>query len=113
MALIDGHRYTEVKTDEKNLYREETFTDMTYTTIRRLTPIKADGSVDEKRDVVFIGMVQLMSPNGPIPVHCVIDDATTLEEAIALIPDAVESKVREMITESQQEEGSRIITTDD
>lgn len=108
MESTAGPRYTDIKTDEKNLYREETFTDMTYTTIRRLTPIKVDGSIDEKRKVIFAGMVQLMTPNGPVPVHCVIDNASTLAEAMAMLPDAIEGKVQEMITEAKEE--SRIVT---
>ena len=59
-------KMTNISIDPNNLYREETFTDLTYvTTIRRLTPVKADGSVDESREALFTGMTQLMSPTAP------------------------------------------------
>lgn len=103
METITGPRYTDVTIDKSNLYREETFTDMNYAQIRRLTPVNADGTVDSTREVIFTGMVQLMSPSGPIPVHCVISEANTLAEAAAMLPDAVERTVREMIAEAQQE----------
>ena len=35
-------------------------------------------------------MAQLMSPNGPIPVQCVIEGAKTLSEAADKLPDAIE-----------------------
>ena len=105
-------KITDIKIDMNNLYREESFTDLTYVTIRRLTPVKADGSVDGSREPIFTGLTQLMSPNGPIPVQCVIDDAKTLTEAAAKLPEAIEKSVQEMIDEAramEREEASRIV----
>jgi hypothetical protein len=105
-------RMTDIKIDPQNLYREEAFTDLTYVTIRRLTPVRADGSPDETREAIFTGMAQLMSPNGPIPVQCMIEGAKTLAEAAAQLPDAIEKAVREMIAEAREmerEEASRIV----
>ena len=37
-----------------NLYKEETFTDQSVGSIRQLTPVKADGSIDSSRDILFL-----------------------------------------------------------
>lgn len=103
METITGPRYTDVAIDKSNLYKEETFTDLNYAQIRKLTPVNADGSEDKTRAVIFTGMVQLMSPNGPIPIHCVISEAGSLDEAATMLPDAVEKTVRDMINDARQE----------
>ena len=112
MSLINEPKLTNIQIDQNNLYREESFTDLTFATIRRLTPIKVDGSPDESREVIFTAMTQLMSPNGPVPVQCLIDGAKTLGEAAEKLPEAVEKAVQEMIEEAkemQREESSRIV----
>jgi hypothetical protein len=112
MIDANGPRMTNIKMNPDNLYREETFTDLTYASIRRLTPVNIDGSVDESRDTIFTGMAQLMSPRGPIPVQCLIEGAKTLSEATEKLPDAVEKTVRAMIAEAeemQRKEESRIV----
>ena len=45
----------EVQLDPKGLYREDVFTDRRAGSIRRLTPVTADGSADATRDVLFSG----------------------------------------------------------
>ena len=112
MSNASGPRITNIKINPDNLYKEESFTDLTYATIRRLTPVKIDGSIDENREPMFTGMAQLMSPNGPIPVQCVIEGAKTLSEAAAKLPDAIEKSVQAMIAEAeemQRQESSRIV----
>ena len=57
-------------------------------------------------------MAQLMSPNGAIPVQCIIEGAKTLSEAAAKLPEAVEKAVQTMIAEAkeiQRQESSRIV----
>ena len=112
MNIADGSKMTDVKIDPNNLYKEESFTDLTYATIRRLTPVKIDGSIDESREAIFTGMTQLMSPNGPIPVQCIIEGAKTLSDAAAKLPDAIEKTVQAMIAEAKEmerQESSRIV----
>ncbi len=107
-----GPKITDIKIDPHNLYREEAFTDLTFATIRRLTPVKLDGSVDESREPIFTGMTQLMSPNGPIPVQCLIEGAKTLQEAADKLPAAIEKTVQAMIAEAKElerQEASKII----
>lgn len=111
--MSDGTtKMTDIKINVDNLYKEEAFTDLTFATIRRLTPVKLDGSPDESREPIFTGMTQLMSPNGPIPVQCLIEGAKTLSEAAEKLPAAIEKTVQAMITEAEEmrrEEASKII----
>ncbi len=102
---------SEIKVDLNNLYREETFTDLRVATLRRMTPVKSDGSTDESRPVLFMGETQLMSARGLLPVSCPIE-ATTLDEAIEKFPDAVNEAVERMIEQArelQRQEASRIV----
>jgi hypothetical protein len=112
MSNGSGTKIAEIKINTENLYREEAFTDLTFATIRRLTPIKIDGSADESREAIFTGMTQLMSPNGPIPVQCLIEGAKDLSEAAAKLPAAIEKAVQGMIAEAEEmrrQEASKII----
>src|SRR5512137_2223799 len=112
MSNANEPKITNIKINPDNLYREESFTDLTYATIRRLTPVKIDGSPDESREPIFTGMTQLMSPNGPIPVQCLIEGAKTLSEAAEKLPAAIEKTVQAMIAEAEEmrrQEASKII----
>ena len=57
-------------------------------------------------------MTQLMSPNGPIPVQCLIEGAKTLSEAVDKLPAAIDKTVQAMIAEAKEmerQEASKII----
>jgi hypothetical protein len=112
MSNASGTKITDIKIDPNNLYKEEAFTDLTFATIRRLTPVKIDGSIDESREAIFTGMTQLMSPNGPIPVQCLIEGVKTLSDAVAKLPEAIEKTVQAMIAEAEdmrRQEASKIV----
>ncbi len=101
----------EIEVDRDNLYLEEVFTDLKVATIRRLTPVKSDGSHDEARPTLYQGQTQLMSQMGPLPVSCAIE-AASLEEAMDKFGEAMGEAVERMIEEareSQRQEASRII----
>ena len=101
----------EIQVDRENLYLEEVFTDLKVATLRRLTPIKADGSPDTTRPVLFHAQTQLMSQMGPLPVNAAID-ASNLEEAMQKFPEAIAAAIERMIEEAkelQRQEASRII----
>lgn len=101
----------EIEVDRENLYREEIYTDLKVATLRRLTPVKPDGSDDPARSVLFVGQTTLLSQAGPVPVQCPIE-ATTLDEAMAQFPSAVNAAIERMIDEAreiQREEASRIV----
>jgi hypothetical protein len=80
MAERPEDRAPEIKLDAAALYLEEVFTDRRIGTIRRLTPVKGDGTRDPKREIAYIGETQVMSTVGALPISFEID-ATTLEEA--------------------------------
>lgn len=108
-------KISDVKMDSANLYREEAYTDLKTGGIRKLVPIKADGSDDESRSAVFSGHTQVMSPHGPIPIQGTIE-AATLEEAVNGFPQAMEEAMNRMVEEAQKmqrEQASKIVTPDD
>jgi len=101
----------DLKLDGSNLYREESFTDMKTGAVRRMTPVKSDGSPDESREPIFIAQTQLMSPEGPLPVSAMLE-VKTLNEAVDIFPEAVRREVDrivEMAKKAKQEDDSRII----
>ena len=101
----------EIQVDRENLYLEEVFTDLKVATLRRLTPVKPDGTPDETRPVLFHGQTQLMSQMGPLPVNCTIE-AANLDEAMQKFPEAMAEAIERMIEEAkemQRQEASRII----
>jgi hypothetical protein len=111
----EPEKLSDVKMDVANLYREESYTDLKTGGIRKLVPIKLDGSEDTARDAVFTGHTQLMSPHGPLPLQGAID-AKTLEDAVAKFPQAMEDAMNKMIEEAQQyqrEQANKIITPAD
>ena len=82
--------------DKKNLYREESITDLKVASIRRLTPVKVDGTEDSTRQTLFIGQTQLMSPEGPLPIQSELA-ASTIEEAIDAFPNAMQRALNEVV----------------
>jgi hypothetical protein len=108
-------KISDVKMDTANLYREESYTDLKTGGIRKLVPIKLDGSEDESRPAVFSGHTQIMSPHGPIPVQGTIE-AATLEEAVNGFPQAMEDAMNRMVEEAQKmqrEQANKIVTPND
>jgi hypothetical protein len=82
--------------DKNNLYREESITDLKVASIRRLIPVKADGTEDSTRQAVFIGQTQLMSPEGPLPIQSELA-AGTIEEALEAFPNAMQRALGEVV----------------
>jgi hypothetical protein len=104
----------EIKLDAASLYREEIFTDRRAGTLRRLTPVTADGAVDEARAVLFSGQTQLLTPGGVLPLGFDIE-AATLQEALDRFPEAVKLALDEAIEEAREmrrEQASRIVVPD-
>jgi hypothetical protein len=104
----------EVQLDPKALYREDVFTDRRAGSIRRLTPVTADGSADPARPVLFSGQTQLLTPAGVLPLGFEIE-AATLEEALKKFPDGVRVALEQAIDEARElrrEAASRIVVPD-
>jgi len=98
--------------DRQNFYREESFTDLKVATIRRLSPVKPDGSVDKTRKTVFIGQTNIMTPGGALPIQAVIP-AKQLQQAVKRFPDAMQDavdKLAEEVQKMKQQKESQIIT---
>lgn len=101
----------DISLDRASLYREEIFTDRRAGTLRRLTPVTADGAPDAARPVLFSGQTQLLTPAGILPLAFDIE-AKTLDEAIAKFPDAVKVALEQAIEEAREirrEAASRIV----
>ncbi|MDK2857079.1 MAG: hypothetical protein PWQ29_321 [Verrucomicrobiota bacterium] len=108
-------KLSDVKMDAAGLCREEAYTDLKTGSIRKLVPVKADGTEDPSRDPVFTGHTQIMSPQGPLPIQGTIE-AKTLEEAVEKFPQAMEDAMTRMIEEAQQyqrEQAGKIVTPAD
>ena len=100
--------------DSTQIYREETFTDRRVGTIRRLTPVAADGSADPAREVLFVGQAQVMTPMGAVPISFELE-ASTLDVAIAKFGDAAEQAVQQTVHELQEmrrEQASGLVIPD-
>jgi len=107
----DPNALGDLDVDVANLYREDVFTDLQVATLRRLTPVKADGTVDTSRPVMFIAGTQLMSQVGAVPVSAQVE-AKDLPEAIAKFPAAIREAVARLVEEAremQRREASRLV----
>ena len=97
--------------DAGALYREEIITDRRIGTIRVMTPITADGRVDEKRPPLFVGEAQMLTSVGPLPISFEIE-AKTLAEAVAqygaAAKEGFERAVREL-QEMRRQQASSIV----
>jgi hypothetical protein len=100
--------------DPTQIYLEETFTDRKVGTIRRLTPVTADGSTDSARPVIFVGQAQVMTPMGAIPISFELD-AVSLNAAIEKFGAAAEQAVHQTMRELQEmrrEQASSLVIPD-
>ncbi|MDR2216263.1 MAG: hypothetical protein LBE59_10570 [Nevskiaceae bacterium] len=101
----------EIRLDVASLYQEEVFTDRTAGTIRRLTPVTAEGAPDPARPVLYSGQTQLLTPGGVLPLGFEIE-AASLAEAIERFPLAVRAALEQAIEEAREmrrEQSSRIV----
>jgi hypothetical protein len=107
----EAQAISDVRVDSDNLYREEVYTDLRVATIRKLVPVRRDGSPDETREALFSGQTNLMSAAGPLPVECPID-ARSLDEAARKFPEAMKEAVERLVEEAREmrrREASRIV----
>jgi hypothetical protein len=83
------------------LFREDVFTDQRVGTVRRLTPVRADGSDDPSRTVLFIGQATVMTPMGSLPLSFELA-ATDLAGAVAGFGPAAQQAIEEAARELQE-----------
>ena len=101
----------DLKMERDRLYIEEVITDLAAGTIRRMTPLKLDGTPDESRAILYMGQSQVLSAMGPLPVQFELE-ASSLEEAVEMFGPEAEKAVRRMVDELrelQREQASQIV----
>ena len=109
--MADDKGAGEITVDKDNLHLEEVFTDLRAASVRRLTPVKADGSRDPAREVMYIGETNLMTQMGPLPVQFAIE-ADSLDDAFSQFAEGVKGaieRLNERAKEMVREESSRIV----
>ena len=101
MAQKPEDKATEPRMDPAGLYREEIFTDRKVGTIRTLTPVKADGSSDSGRSIVYVGEAQLLTSMGAVPITFEID-APSLDEAVKKFAEHAKEAVERTVKDIQE-----------
>lgn len=91
----------DTKMDATALYREDIVTDRKVGTIRRMTPLKSDGSDDGARPTLYVGEAQIMTNAGPLPINFEIE-AKDLAEAVEKFGDAAKEAVERTVRELQE-----------
>ena len=101
----------EMKMDGDNLYREEVFTDQKTGSIRVMTPVTKDGSLDAERATQYFGQTQLMTPGGALPLSFELE-VSSLEQAVSEFAAAAQSaleKTMEELKELRRQSASSIV----
>ena len=109
--MAQEQQLPEIKLDATQLYREEIYTDRKAGTLRRLVPVKSDGSDDSSRPVLYSGQTQLLTPAGVLPLAFELE-ASSLEDACNQFPAAVKVAIEQAIEEAREmrrEAASRIV----
>jgi hypothetical protein len=101
MAQRPDDRAGDPRMDPKSLYREEIITDRKVGTLRVLTPIKSDGSVDASRAVGYIGEASLLTSVGTLPINFEIE-AQSLDEAVARFAEVAKEAVERTVKDLQE-----------
>jgi hypothetical protein len=94
-------RNAEPQMDAAALYTEETFTDRKLGAIRRLTPVKSDGSADTARPVLYLGQAEIMTNMGPVPINFEIE-AKSLADAVAGFGPAAALAIERTVQQIQE-----------
>lgn len=98
---MSNERPLEAQMSADALYREETFTDQRVGTVRRMSPVKSDGSDDPSRPSIFIGQATVMTPMGSLPLSFELP-AKTLAEAVSQFGPAAQQAIEEAARELQE-----------
>ena len=101
----------EIQMNAGGMYKEESFTDNAVGTLRRLTPVNANGDPDSTRSTHYIGSTQVMTQAGPLPLSFEIE-ASSMAEAIAAFGQNARTafeKTMEELRELQRQQASSIV----
>ncbi len=105
----------DIRLDTESMYKEEVFTDRKMGSIRIMTPVNKDGSVDADRTVLYVGQAQLMTPMGALPLVFDIE-ATSLDDALEKYPENAQvalDKTMEELKEMRRQQASSIVMPGD
>jgi hypothetical protein len=91
----------DIRMDPARLYREELFTDRRVGTVRRLVPIRPDGTDDPGRTVIFEGQTTLLTPAGSLPVAFGIE-ARTLAEAVEKFAGGAQNALEQTLKDLEE-----------
>lgn len=104
-------RDAEAQMDADALYQEEMFTDRRVGALRRLTPVRKDGTRDMGRPVLFVGQAEIMTSMGPVPISFEIE-GETLEKAVAGFAPAAAVAIErtvQQIQEMRRQQASQLV----
>lgn len=104
-------RDAEAQMDADALYQEEMFTDRRVGALRRLTPVKRDGSPDTTRPTLFVGQAEIMTNMGPVPLSFEIA-GESLEQAVAGFGPAAQAAIErtvQQIQEMRRQQASQLV----
>ena len=101
----------EMKMNPAEMYREDVYTDRKIGTIRVLTPVTADGSTDESREINYVGQAQMYTPAGALPLTFEIEAANLGEAAEKFGEEAkvAMEKAIEELKEMRRQQSSQIV----
>ena len=102
----------DIQMDAANLYREESYTDLKAGSLRKLVPVKADGTDDPSRPAIFSAATQVMTPGGVLPLSGEVEGAKSLADAVAGFPATIKQAIadlREEMAAMQRERSSQIV----
>jgi len=111
---MSNERPLEAQMSADALYREDIFTDQRVGTVRRMTPVKSDGTPDPLRQPSYVGQAQIMTPGGLLPLSFEIP-ANNLKEACDRFADAAKVAFDETLKELQEmrrQQASSIVIPD-
>ena len=101
MAQKQDEKTPDLKMDPAALYREDVFTDRKVGVIRRLTPVRKDGSDDTARPTLYAGETQILTSVGPLPINFEIE-AGSLDEAAIQYAETAKGAVERTVRDLQE-----------
>lgn len=110
--MAEGNTARDARMDRDDLWREEIITDRKIGTLRVMTPIRADGSIDPARQTTYVGEAQMVTNVGPLPISFEIEAGSLAEAVDAYGPaakEAFERAVKELQDMRRQAASSLVV----
>lgn len=98
--MAEQNTARDARMDANNLWREEIVTDRRVGTLRVMTPIRIDGTVDPARRTQYVGEAQMMTNMGPLPISFDIE-AASLAQAVEFYAEAAKDAFERTVKELQ------------